>query len=319
MNDGLNRPIDNAAAFAAAAPAVEIATGVSVIMVVYRTGTPLSESMRRVIADTDVDEFVLVDNGSSAEEMALIDAQSEAAPRMTVLRGQGNIGFARAVNLGLGVASGHMIVVLNPDAFLEPGCIRALHRTLKGRRVPALVGARIMNPDGTEQRGARRGEVTPVTSLLSLTGAARKISSLHSFEVHHEDDPAPVRGIPVPTISGACFAIRRKDFIGLGGLDSGYFLHVEDVDLCWRVRKEGGEVLFEPRARVIHLGSTSQASPLKVEYWKGVGLARYFRKRADNPRRRALAIALTPLIISVSVLRPILRGQMFKARGGLRF
>ena len=58
---------------------------------------------------------------------------------------------------------------------------------------------------------------------------------------------------------------------------------------------------------------------MKVEFRKGVGLARYFRKRADTTRRRALAIVLTPLIISVSVLRPILRGQMFKARGGLRF
>jgi hypothetical protein len=78
-------------------------------------------------------------------------------------------------------------------------------------------------------------------------------------------------------------------------------------------------VLFEPRARVVHLGSTSMKSPLKVEFWKGVGLARYFRKRADNIGRKAVAAALTPLIIAVSVARPILRGQAMKKRGGLRF
>jgi N-acetylglucosaminyl-diphospho-decaprenol L-rhamnosyltransferase len=319
MNDGLQRRIDDSVALSPLAPSVDVSAAISVIMVVYRTGNPLAESIRRVLADPHVDQFILVDNGSSDEERDLIDSFAAEAPDMTVLRGQGNVGFARAVNLGLGIAKGDVVVVLNPDAFLEPGCVRALHRTLKGRKVPALVGARVMNPDGTEQRGARRGEVTPMTSLLSLTGVSKKIPALHNFEVHHEDDPEPVRGIPVPTISGACFAMRRQDFLDIGGLDAGYFLHVEDVDLCWRVRREGGEVLFEPRARVIHLGSTSQASPIKVEYWKGIGLARYFRKRADNKRRQALAIALTPFIIAVSVMRPVLRGQMFKARGGLRF
>lgn len=315
MNDTLHGGIEPVIGL----PSVAVPTEVTVVMVVYRTGAPLQESIERVLADPDVGEFVLVDNGSSAAEVKLIDAYASSHPEMRVLRGQGNVGFARAVNIGLTAAKGEVVVVLNPDAFLEKGCVRALYRTLKGRRVPTLVGARVMNTDGTEQRGARRGEVTPVTSLLSITGLARKVPALHGFEVHHEDDPTPHRGVPVPTISGACFAMRRSDFLGMGGMDVGYFLHVEDVDLCWRVRKAGGEVLFEPRARVTHLGSTSRASPLKVELWKGVGLARYFRKRADNLPRLAIAIVLTPLIVVVSMVRPILRGQMFKARGGLRF
>jgi len=315
MNDASQSRLDQALSL----ESVSVPLAVSVVMVVYRTGEPLKESIRRVLEDPDVDEFILIDNGSSVGEAALVDASAAADTRMTILRGQGNVGFARAINMGVGIARGEVIVVLNPDAFLEKGCVRALHRTLSARSGPALVGARVLNVDGSEQRGARRGEVTPVTSLLSLTGLAKKVQALHGFEVHHEDDPTPSKGVPVPTISGACFAIRRADFLTLGGFDIGYFLHVEDVDLCWRLREAGGEVLFEPRARVIHLGSTSKASPMKVEFWKGVGLARYFRKRANNIARRALAIVLTPLIIIVSVARPMLRGQMFKARGGLRF
>ena len=316
MNDGRAGRLEQALTLTTP---VELSTGVTVVMVVYRTGAPLEESIRRVLADPDVDEFVLVDNGSPTGEIALVDSFASEHPEMTVLRGQGNVGFARAVNMGVSVARGEMIVVLNPDAYLERGCVRALHKTLKGKPAPAVVGARVMNVDGTEQRGARRGEVTPVTSLLSLTGLAKKVPALHAFEVHHEADPTPHKGIEVPTISGACFAMRRADFMMLQGFDAGFFLHVEDVDLCWRVRMAGGVVLFEPRARVVHLGSTSSASPIKVEFWKGVGLARYFRKRADNPARMALALGLTPVIIAVSVLRPVLRGQAFKKRGGLRF
>jgi GT2 family glycosyltransferase len=92
----------------------------------------------------------------------------------------------------------------------------------------------------------------------------------------------------------------------MGGFDEGYFLHVEDVDLCWRVRKSGGIVLFHPGARVVHLGSTSHTSPMKVEFWKGLGLVRYFRKRANNPGRTVLANVLAPLIMLVSVLRPLI-------------
>jgi N-acetylglucosaminyl-diphospho-decaprenol L-rhamnosyltransferase len=292
---------------------------VSVIMVVYQTGPALTESIARVLADPEVDELILVDNGSTLEEMAVMDAVAAEDQRVTVIRGQDNVGFARGANMGAKAAHGAVLLVLNPDAFLEEGCVAALCTALRNQPIPCLVGARIMNPDGTEQRGARRGEVTPVTSLLSLTHLSRWLRGLRGFEIHHEDDPTPSECVPTLTISGACFAIRRYDFFSVGGFDAGYFLHVEDVDLCWRVRRAGGQVLFEPRARVIHLGSTSYKSPLKVEFWKGVGLARFFRKRADTGQRAVTAFALTPFIIAVSILRPILRGQAFKRRGGLRY
>jgi GT2 family glycosyltransferase len=288
-------------------------------MVVYYTGEVLERSVREVLNDPDVDELVLVDNGSTAEETAVMEAVTAQDQRVTLIRGQGNVGFARGANMGAKAAHGQVLIVLNPDAFLQSGCVRALLEALASRPGPCLVGARILNPDGSEQRGARRGEVTPVTSLLSLTHLSRLYRGLRGFEIHHENDPTPARGVPVPTISGACFAIRRYDFFAVGGFDAGYFLHVEDVDLCWRVRQSGGEVLFEPNARVIHFGSTSMKSPLKVEFWKGVGLARFFRKRADTNRRVLAAFVLTPFIIALSVLRPIVRGQALKKRGGLRF
>ena len=75
----------------------------------------------------------------------------------------------------------------------------------------------------------------------------------------------------------------------------------------WRVRRSGGDVLFQPAARVMHVGSTSRSHPLKVEFHKGVGLARYFRKRADSPQRRLLAWGLSLPIIGVSVVRAAVR------------
>ena len=306
MNSGLIQPVRGGLVEGARRISHLADVAVSVIMVVYRTGEPLAQSLRRVVEDADVDEFVVVDNGSTPDEERLLDATAAAESRVTLLRGQGNVGFARGANMGAQAAHGRVVVVLNPDAFLQPGCISALCATLEQRPSPCLVGARVLNTDGHEQRGARRGEVTPVTTLLSLTRLAR-LGAFRRFEIHHEDDPEPDQAIPVPTISGACFAMRRFDFFEMGGFDTGFFLHVEDVDLCWRVRGSGGQVLFQPNAQVVHVGSTSKTHPMKVEFHKGLGLARYFRKRADTPWRLMLAMALGPAIIAVSIARPLLR------------
>lgn len=289
------------------------AAAVSVIMVVYKTGPALFESLRRVLDEPLVDEFVLIDNSSSPEEEAALDVAARD-PRVILRRGHGNIGFAKGANMGAGLAHGRVLVFLNPDAFIQPGCIEMLRDALALYPSPCVMGARVMNPNGTEQRGGRRGEITPVTALLSLTRLSKSLRAFRGFEVHHESDPAPSGPEPVPTISGACFAMTRRDFADMGGFDEAYFLHVEDVDLCWRVRRSGGLVMFDPQAEVIHLGSTSHQAPIVVEFWKGVGLARYFRKRADNPRRKALAMAISPLIVLVSIARPIWRGHAFRRR-----
>lgn len=278
---------------------------VSVVMVVYMTGEALEKSLACVLADPLVDEFVVVDNGSTPSEAERLRALAAADPRVVVVSGHGNVGFARGANLGARTAAGEYLVFLNPDAFLQAGCIAELIAETAGHASPCIVGGRVLNADRTEQRGGRRGDITLFSALLSLSRLAGRVQGLNRYEVHWEGDAAPDKAVAVPTISGACFCMRRADFEAVGGFDEGYFLHVEDVDLCWRVRRAGGEVLFDPRAEVVHLGGTSQTSPLKVEFHKGVGLARFFRKRAEGPVRRALAWVLSPVVIGAALLRPL--------------
>jgi GT2 family glycosyltransferase len=291
---------------------------VSVVMVVFRTGPALFNAIPHVLAEPLVDEFVVVDNGSTPEDEIILQQIADREPRFRLVQGHGNIGFARGCNLGARTAKGRHIVILNPDAYLQPGCISALIAAGEQFPSPTVVGARVLNTDGTEQRGGRRGEVTPVTTLLSFSHLSLSLPFLRKFEIHLEDETLPDGPIPVPTISGACFYMAREDFHALGGFDERYFLHVEDVDICWRARRMGGAVVFQPAATVVHLGSTSLKHPVIVEYHKGRGLTRYFRKRADNPWRFALAVALGPLIMAVSVMRPALRSVFGRARNAGR-
>lgn len=279
---------------------------VSVIVVVYMTGDSLFPSVESALAQPEVTEVILVDNGSLPEDIERLGDLARRNPRVRLISGQGNIGFARGANLGAKAAKGGLLVFLNPDAFLGPGGISALSEALAGRPSPSLAGARIMNSDGSEQRGGRRGEITPLSTLLSLSNLTRLAPALRRFEVHLEDQPPPAGVVEAPTVSGACFAMRRADFESIGGFDEGYFLHVEDIDLCWRVRQAGGQVVFQPAARVVHVGHTSRAHPLRVEFAKGCGLARFFRKRARS-RIEALAVwGISPLIVAAAVIRPVL-------------
>lgn len=285
-------------------PAVR--AGASVVLVAYMTGDSLFPSIDSALAQPEVGEVVIVDNGSTPEDAARLFALAAEDPRVRLVSGHGNVGFARGANLGAKAAGGPLLVFLNPDAFLGPGGVSALGQALEGRPCPSLAGARILNPDGTEQRGGRRGEITPLSTFLSLSTLASRVPGLERYEVHREGDPTPSGVVESPTVSGACFAIRREDFEVLGGFDEGYFLHVEDIDLCWRARQAGGQVVFQPAAEVLHVGHTSRANPLKVEYAKGCGLVRFFRKRARGPVEALAALALGPLIIAAAVARPVL-------------
>ncbi len=284
-------------------------TGVSLVMIVYHSGKVLSDSIERVLKDPRVSEFILIDNGSNEKTAQKLRDLAETYRHILLVQGQGNIGFAKAANLGGHLAREPWLVFLNPDAMLEPGVIDKLIGAAKGQPSPCIVGARLLNTDGTEQRGARRGEVTPVTTIVSLTQLGKKVKGLRKFEIHMEDETLPLAPVPVPTISGACFAMSRQDFARLKGFDGQFFLHVEDVDLCWRAREMGGSVLFHPHAEVVHEGHTSLVEPVFVEWNKGMGLVHYFRKRVAGKGiwRQAYVWLLGPVIVGVSVGRALVR------------
>ena len=286
--------------------------GVTLIMIVFHTGKVLFDSIARVLNDPNVKQFIIIDNGSSDKvEQRLRDLKDEY-DHILLVQGQGNIGFAKAANLGAHLATQPWLVFLNPDALLQPDCTRRLVEAAANQPLPCLVGARLLNPDMTEQRGARRGEVTPFTTLVSLLHLSKYVPAWRKYEIHYEDQPLPDAPVSVPTISGACFAVSRQDFSRLKGFDSNYFLHVEDVDLCWRVREMGGTVLFHPHAEVVHEGHTSRVEPVFVERNKGNGLIYYFNKRAKGKGfwRMAYVSLLGPLIIAVSVTRAMFRDRL---------
>jgi GT2 family glycosyltransferase len=107
----------------------------------------------------------------------------------------------------------------------------------------------------------------------------------------------------VPALTGACVLTERALWEKLGGFDEGYFLHVEDLDLCRRAEADGGSVIYTPHASALHFGATSDAPSLFVEKHKGAGFNRYFRKYAETPGAKLVAGVLGPTIAILLAMR----------------
>ena len=254
--------------------------GVSVVMVSYRTGEVLFPAIDAVLAPDQegVAELILIDNGNPPEAAAELARRAEADPRFTLVGGHGNVGFARGCNLGARRARHRHLLLLNPDCGLGPGAVPALLAEAAALGDHWMLGCRVLDPDGSDQRGSRRALLTPRTALVETFRLDRLAPRLfRHHRLNHHDRPLPGGTARVPAVSGACMMLPAATFRAVGGMDEGYFLHVDDLDLCLRLHRAGIPVYFVPHVEAVHHAGSSQASPLRVEWHKTRGFLRYFR------------------------------------------
>lgn len=237
------------------------------------------------MAQTADIELILVNNGNPPKiEQQLIERFKDE-PLVRLMTGHGNIGFGRACNLGARVSRGDHLLFLNPDSILQPDAVAKLHHAAQALRRPYMIGARLMDEQGVDQRGCRRALLTPLTAFIEALHLHRLFPKIR---LNYHQEPLPKKITPMPAISGAFMFLAAEDFRKVGGFDEGYFLHVEDLDLCWRFRQAGGEIYFDPEIVVTHVGSTSKTTNLFLEKQKAKGFVRYFEQNFSQTTPRFL-------------------------------
>lgn len=281
----------------------------SVIMVSYHTGPVLTSAIASVLMQEGLADLILVDNGNPPDVIARLKQMSLMDDRLKVVTGHGNIGFAAGCNLGVAQAGGDYVLLLNPDCILPPFALHIFMREMNVLPDTMLAGAHMVNPDGSEQRGGRRSLLTPGTALGEMIGLRR---------LNHHRTPMPAETHDVHAVSGACMCLRKSDYQALGGMDEGFFLHVEDLDLCMRVAKSGKRIISVPAVKVAHLLSTSQASSKVVERHKAKGFVRYFGKHFRDTNWNTLLPALKAAIWARYYVRGMLRSGSHKMQDASR-
>ncbi len=284
---------------------------VSAIVVSFNTGDCLFDCLTALENDPGIAEIILVNNGNPAKALERIGDAYGRSPKLKVIGGGQNRGFAAGVNLGAASATGDRLLVINPDAVLQPGSIPAFESAMAGAAEPAIVGGKIFGPDGVEQRGGRRRRLTMRSAAATFLGLSWLRAVNPAFvSINRNAEPEPSGPVPMDAVSGALMYMSASSFRRLGGFDEGYFLHVEDLDLCRRAEADGGSVIYTPHASALHFGATSDAPSLFVEKHKGAGFNRYFRKYAETPSEKLVARVLGPTIAILLVLRARVKGLL---------
>jgi GT2 family glycosyltransferase len=217
--------------------------------------------------------------------------------RIVLIRQPGNPGFAAGCNAGAcAVARGEpspWLLFVNPDLELPPGALGRLLAHASAMPRLGLLGADLRDSAGQQDPAARRRDL----SLSRMLLAAGRRGALDV-----ECDAARVVQ-PVDACSGALMLVPRAAFEAVGGWDSGYRLHVEDLDFCRRLRAAGFAVAVANDVPVLHhRGVSSRSRPFFVEWHKHRGLWRYWWRF----EARGATSLLAPLVLAVLAARLLL-------------
>lgn len=242
----------------------------SIIIVNYNTYNLTKQTIESIIQKEHPFEYeiLLVDNASSDGSIEKLKEEFNQLILEEILQvfiNKSNLGFAKANNIGIRVANGKYILLLNSDTVVKEDCLDKCISKMEQNADIGALGCKVVLPNGKLDHACKRGFPTPKASLYYLLKLYKKdpikygqYDALHL----HEDEVGEV-----DCLMGA-FMLMPKDALNkVGLLDEDFFMYGEDIDLCCRIKDGGYKILYYPKAQIIHhKGGSSKKKRTKVIY-----------------------------------------------------
>ncbi len=276
---------------------------VSIIVLNWNTRDQLAKCLNAIhqtAGELDTEIFV-VDNASSDGSQAMV---RERFPDVKLIANHENVGFAKGNNQAMAVSQGRYALLVNSDAFVWPGAIQALVDLADLQPRAGIVGAQLINADGSFQ-ASHTLFPDPWQELLILSGLGRLMYGRWYPSHGPEEDKGPQ---VVDYVEGACLLVRRKVFEEVGGLDEGYFMYAEEVDWCYTMRAKGWQVWYQPAAKATHLGggsSRNRSCQREADLYRS--RVRFFRKHYGDGAAELLKLQIYTLTAVKIVIHKFLR------------
>lgn len=226
-------------------------TDVSVILVNWNGCDLLERSLSALFTMTHkvTMQVIVVDNASSDGSVAMVRRQF---PQATLLINSNNVGFARANNQALELVRGRYILLLNTDAFVHDGAVDGMVAFMDDHPDAGSVGCRLYYEDGMLQRSCFAFP-TLATELWSVLFLDRLFSKSRYFGAYQMTYWDMNNTQPVDSLMGACIMVRSDVIRRIGLFDEQFFMYSEEIDLCYRIQKEGLRNYYLPQFSAIHL------------------------------------------------------------------
>jgi N-acetylglucosaminyl-diphospho-decaprenol L-rhamnosyltransferase len=268
----------------------------SVIIVNYRVRHFLElclHSVQKALKGIGVSEIIVVDNSSGDGS---VEALQPLFPGVLFVGNRENVGFAKANNQALALASGEYILFLNPDTILAEDFARVCLDFLRGgaeaamgrsegasqagpvRRGIGALGVRMVDGSGRFLPESRRGFPSPWVAFTRLSGLSALFPRSRIYARYYLGHLPADRAHPAPVLSGACLLVRRGILDEVGGFDERFFMYAEDIDLSYRIEKAGYVNYYFPGTTIVHFkGESTQ---------KDIRYVRQFHKAMSQFRRK---------------------------------
>jgi GT2 family glycosyltransferase len=225
---------------------------VTVVMVSYNTRELTVQAITTLIQNCSFPlEIIVVDNASTDETVETVQS---TFPDVKFIQNQQNVGFGMANNQGFEIAKYGLVLLLNTDAFIRPGCIENLVDTIYSDTKIGVVGPKILNEDGTLQPSVHPfpGPLRAVLEywwLERLFPSGTLLGSYRNWSYAVQSD--------VPWLIGACMLVRKSVIDETDGFSKDFFMYAEETDWQKRISDCGWRIVFTPTGECIHLGGAS--------------------------------------------------------------
>lgn len=202
-------------------------------------------------------EVIVADNASNDGTVEWI---AKHYPSVRIIRHPENWLFARGNNEAIAQVDSPLVCLLNNDVEVPPNWLQPLVRLLEHSPRTAAVQPKVLQVNDErvfEYAGASGGFL----DRIGYPFARGRMFTTLEKDIGQYDDRRPVSWA-----TGACMLIRRNAFESVGGLDERFEMHMEEIDLCWRLWRHGWSIYVEPESEVYHMGGGSlpQGNPRKT-------------------------------------------------------
>lgn len=249
----------------------------SVIIVSYNVKHYLSQcigSVEQALKGID-GEVIVVDNHSSDHSSEHIRRRH---PNVKVVANMHNLGFARANNIGIRMARGRYVLLLNPDTVIGEDTLRATIDFMETHPGSGALGVRMLNADGSKAMESRRGIPTPLTSFYKMSGLCRRFPRSRKLARYYMSYLPWDSAQRIEVVSGAFCLLDRKALNKVGLLDEDFFMYGEDIDLSYRLHRAGYTNWYFPVSILHYKGESTQKSSFRYVHVFYQAMLIFFRK-----------------------------------------
>jgi GT2 family glycosyltransferase len=218
-------------------------------------------------------EIIVVDNASSDGTPEMIAGEF---PEVRLIQNNQNLGFGKANNIGIRIATGRYVCLVNSDVIVSPGCLSFMVDYLSQNPTIGLLGPKMLGANGETRRSTMRfptiwNSLCRALAVDSLFHDSPLSGGFLARDFGHDE----VRDVDI--LNGWFWMTHRKALDEVGLLDERFFMYGEDVDWCRRFHDRGWRVVFNPDAAAVHYGgASSHAAPVRfyiemqradIQYW----------------------------------------------------